>query len=326
MRRAVKPAVSASIDRFLEMKQALGRRYAVERCVLESVKDFMTRSGATDWTQDEFDRWCQLQTHVSPTVRRCRMRIVRNFCLYRRRTEPDCFVPDPAGFPRPHQPVRPHIFTDAQITTLLQAAALLEPVPNSPLRPQVFHLAIVLLYTTGMRRGELARLTLSDYDQPNRTLHIRDTKFHKSRYLPLSPDASRELDVYLALRRDRHLPMGLDSRLFWNSYANGYSASGIGSGIHELLCSSGVLKADGQLPRCHDLRHSFALRRLLRWYHTGADVQTKLPSLATYMGHVSINSTEYYLPFVSELAEAASSRFASRFGALVQPLPDGGVS
>src|ERR1700682_4592222 len=106
MRRAVSQAVSASIDRFLEMKQALGRRYANEQRVLESVKEFITRSGASDWTQVEFDRWCQLQAHIPPPVRRSRMRIVRTFCLYRRRTEPDCFVPDPAGFPRPHQPVR----------------------------------------------------------------------------------------------------------------------------------------------------------------------------------------------------------------------------
>ena len=140
----------------------------------------------------------------------------------------------------------------------------------------------------------------------------------------LSSDAGRELDKYLTLRRDRHLPMGVDSRLLWNSYANGYSACGIGSGIRDLLRSSGVRKADGHLPRCHDLRHSFALRRLLRWYHTGADVQAKLPTLATYMGHVSINSTEYYLPFIAELAAAASTRFASRYGALVQPLPDAG--
>jgi integrase/recombinase XerD len=326
MRRAVSPVVSASIDRFLEMKQARGLRYTNEQRVLESVKEFMTRSGASDWTQVEFDRWCQLQAHVSPTVRRSRMRIVHSFCLYRRRTEPDCFVPDPAGFPGPHQPVRPHIFTEAEIAKLLQGAAKLEPVPNSPLRPQVFRLAIVLLYTTGMRRGELARLTLSDYDQQNCTLHIRHTKFHKSRYLPLSPDASRELDIYLALRRDRHLPMGVDSRLLWNCYPNGYSACGIGSGIRELLRASSVLKADGHLPRCHDLRHSFALRRLLRWYHAGVDVQAKLPMLATYMGHVSINSTEYYLPFVTELAAAASSRFASRYGALVRPVPEGGAS
>jgi integrase/recombinase XerD len=326
MKRAAKPDTFASIDRFLEVKQALGRRYAVEQKVLESVKAFMSRTGAADWTQSGFDHWCQLQAHVSPTVRRSRMRIVRNFCLYRRRTDPDCFVPDSAGFPQPHQPVRPHIFTDAEIVKLLETAARLAPTPGSPLRSQVFRLAIVLLYTTGMRRGELARLTLSDVDQSNRTLLIRQSKFHKSRCLPLSSDASRELDNYLALRRDRHLPMEVDSHLLWDRYANGYSGSGLYSGIHELLRVSGVLKVDGHLPRCHDLRHSFALRRLLLWYYAGVDVQAKLPMLATYMGHVNINSTAYYLPFVEELAAAASQRFASRFGALVRPLREGGVS
>lgn len=199
-------------------------------------------------------------------------------------------------------------------------------MPLSPLRPQVFRLAIVLLNTTGMRRGELAHLTIADYDRNNYSLLVREGKFHKQRILPLSVDASRELETYLVARLQRHFPTDDDSPLLWNRYCNGYSGSGLGDGIRELVRDAGIRTADGHLPRVHDMRHSFAIRVLIRWYKNGVDVQVKLPVLSTYMGHVSIASTEYYLPFVAELAAAASERFRGRYGALVRPFPDGGAA
>jgi hypothetical protein len=81
-----------------------------------------------------------------------------------------------------------------------------------------------------------------------------------------------------------------------------------------------------RLCRCRHNRHSFAVNALLRWYQSGADVHAKLPLLATYMGHVSIVSTQYYLPFIEPLATAASDRFAQRYGGLITPASDGRAS
>ncbi len=142
MKRINESRLSPSIGRYVELRQALGRGFAGERRILETIEDCMIRVGAADLTQSVFARWCRTLVHLSPTVRRNYMRIVRNFCLYLRRTEPDCFVPDTGDFPRRHQPVQPHIFTGAEITQLLQAAANLKPVPLSPLRPQVVDEAI----------------------------------------------------------------------------------------------------------------------------------------------------------------------------------------
>ena len=157
---------------------------------------------------------------------------------------------------------------------------------------------------------------------------MRDSKFHKSRYLPLSADANTEIETYLAARRKQHLPMLKGSPLLWSGRATerAFSASALGDGMRELCRSADVRKTDGRLPRVHDYRHSFALQVLLRWYRAGVDLQTKLPLLATYMGHVSIASTEYYLPLIPELAVEASKRFCSRYGAVVQPLFEGGAS
>ena len=175
------------IIRYLELKQALGRRYDVEARVLYSLDRFLNASGAVDLDAGSFATWCHSQQHLCSGVLRNRMRIVRNFCLYRRRGQPDCFVPDPLLFPSNHQRVRPHIFSEAEIARLLSKTSLLTPSANSPLCPRIFRLAIVLLYTTGLRRGELLRLTLEDYDGQQDILTIHTSKFHKSRILPLPP-------------------------------------------------------------------------------------------------------------------------------------------
>jgi integrase len=307
-----------TIARYLSLKEALGRRYAVERDVLKLLDSFLAPT-ASDLSPETFDRWCLMQDHLTSGVRRNRMRIVRNLCLYRRRTEAACFVPNAALFPHQHQYIRPHIFTEGEIAALLRVADALVPTASSPLRRQAFRLAIVLLYTTGLRRGELLRLTLGDYEPHESTLLVRASKFHKSRLVPISADASREMGVYIETRRAHRMPLSAETPLLWNLYQGGkpYTGGGFGQSIRALLRTSRIRTAAGRLPRVHDFRHTIAVHALLRWYRAGVDVQAKLPFLASYMGHVSIVSTQYYLQFVEPLATAASERFAGCFGALV---------
>src|SRR5256884_6533897 len=146
------------------------------------------------------------------------------------------------------------------------------------------------------------------------------SSFHKSRLAPLSANAAREIDQFLEIRRQRRFPAGADTPLLWHRN-RGYSGGGIGVAMRALFRKAAIRTSTGRLPRTHDFRHGFALAALLRWYRAGVDVQTKLPSLATYMGHVSIVSTAYYLHFVEPLAAAASARFAEHCGALITPGP-----
>ena len=309
------------IASYIDLKQSLGRYYAGERRVLASLDIFLATAGA-DLIADSFGHWCKTQEHLASGVRRYRMQVVRNFTLYRRRLEPSCFVPDPLLFPPLHQPVEPYIFTHAEMAKLVRLATALERSRDCPLRPEVFTLAITLLYTTGLRRGELLRMMIGDYDVGEQTLLVRKSKFHKSRLLPLSADGVLQMDRYQKARRSRCLPSPLDTPLIWNRRCGGhaYSAVGFGQVIRQLLDTARIRKPNGHLPRVHDFRHTFATHALLRWYRAGEDVQNRLPFLATYMGHVSIVSTQYYLQLIEPLVGSASERFAKRYSGLIKPL------
>jgi integrase/recombinase XerD len=218
---------------------------------------------------------------------------------------------------------RPHIFTDAEIARLVRAAEQLRSTPASPTRRTVFRLAVVLLYTTGLRRGELLRLTVGDYHADEQLL-VRESKFHKSRLVPLSADGGHAIDAALLDRRRHGLPVGAESPLIWNrsrAGGRGYTGVGLGAGFRTLCEHAAIQTTTGARPRIHDLRHTFAVHALVRWYRAGADPQAKLPFLAAYMGHVSPISTAYYLPFVSALAGVASARFLTVAGTLITVPP-----
>jgi len=306
-------ALGPVITRYLALKQALGRRYSIEQTVLTHLDRFLAAQlpNLAELTPETFRLWNATFADLTPTVRRNRMRIVRNLCLYRQRSEVDCFVPDTNGFPKPHEPRRPYVFTRQQILRLLEATNGLRPTSTSPLYGEGLRLAIVLLYTSGIRRGELLRLTLNDYEATESILHIRETKFHKSRLVPLSCSASREMECYLRTRQQLH--HSPEAPLLCNRRRGirHYTGTGLADGLKRLFRQAEVRTAEGRLPRIHDLRHTFAVHALRRWYEAGVDVQSKLPALATYMGHVSVVSTQHYLAWLEPFAEVVSGRFAN---------------
>ena len=179
-------ALQPSIAAYLQLKQALGREYRNETVVLADLDRFLVAQRAPTLTATSFAAWTLTLTHLTPTVRRARMRIVRNLCLYLQRTDRHCFVPEVRGFPAPSAPRRPFIFSKEHIAALMRAAAKLPATVASPLCAEVYRTAIVLLYTAGLRRGELIRLMISDYSPTQRTLLVRASKFHKSRVVALS--------------------------------------------------------------------------------------------------------------------------------------------
>ena len=312
------------ITAWLALRLALGRGTRTETFALADLDRFLAEREAASLTAEGFDAWALSLARLAPVTRRNYLRIARNLCLYRRRTSPDCFVPDPASFPDPSPPQPPFIFSEEQILSLLQAAGQLAATTLSPLQPRVYRLTVVLAYTAGLRRRELVRLTIGCFDPALRTLRIEASKFHKSRLVALSDDAAREIEQYLAARR--RLPHDAEAPLLANCQGarQAYSGDGLADGFGRLCRAAGIRDAAGRAPRLHDLRHTHAVHALLRWYRDDSDPQAKLPILAAAMGHVSVVSTAYYLPFLEPLAQAASRRFARHARGIVGPPATGG--
>jgi integrase/recombinase XerD len=315
---------STALDRWianwLAHQRVLGRAYDDAQWVLSHLRRSLASAGSADLDQAGFDGWCNSFGHLAATTRRSRQLILRKFCLFRQRTEPDCFVPDPLHFVRrsPHR--GPVIVGPEQVVRLLDVADRLTPTVNSPLLPAVARIAVIILYTSGLRRGELARLTLNDVEPNSGLLRIQASKFHKSRLVPLSSDAADALRAYLRLRVAAPFDCNPSAVLLCCGARGhrGYSGGGMGDVVRRLFVAANVHDAEGRRPRVHDMRHSFAVEALLRWYREGADVQSNLPRLAMYMGHVSIVSTAHYLHFVPATREVASRRFEAAFGSLIK--------
>ena len=170
-------AVDRSIGAYLEHRRALGRGYQSEEYILRSLSRSLASAAVQDLGLAAFDQWCASHVGLSANVRRNRQRVVRNWCLYRRRTDPSCFVPDPSRFPRPEPYQAPVIVSPEAIARMLGAADAVLATPDSALRPQVLRLATALLYSAGLRRGELLRLQLGDVDARNTVLRIRECRW-----------------------------------------------------------------------------------------------------------------------------------------------------
>jgi len=318
--------VGKDAGQYIAHKRSLGRSFDDAIRVLADLDGFLSRMGISplqDLTAETFTRWSEsLGGHLSPNTKLARMRVVLKFCIYRRRSTPECFVPDPTQFPKRCPLFRPFIFSECDVARVLGHCRKQREHPaRSPLRWANTRLAITLLYATGMRRGELLRLTPNDHNVSDRTLLIRASKFHKSRLLPLPNDLASEVERHLRSRRIKHPSALHTDPILWSPDGRdrGYSGIWLRRNVNFLLQRAGIKKKDGRLPRIQDFRHSFAVNALIRWYRAGANVQAKLPLLATWMGHVSILSTYHYLHFVDELRESASDRFRQAYGGIVVP-------
>ena len=222
--------------------------------------------------------------------------------------------------PRPVRQVvrqwrQPYIYSPEEISRLLGIARTY-PSPRAPLRPVSLYTMLVLAYCAGLRVGELARLNLGDVDLQSGTITIRETKFFKSRILPLSGSALSALREYLKARRDAKAPQSPDSGLFWHDQGNDrYTSHVIAWALVDILRRAGIKPPKGKTgPRVHDLRHSFVVNRILEWYRAGINPQGRLPFLATYLGHSDIHSTLVYITVTQDLLQLAGERFRA-FGA-----------
>lgn len=221
-------------------------------------------------------------------------------------------LPLPDSTPLPLPVFRPHIYSNSELTALLSATAILKSSRN-PMQPYTFRVLLLLLYSTGMRVGEALRLSLRDADLQARVLTIRDTKFFKSRLVPLGPRITVELIHFRKHRAALPAPLSEDSTFFACSTGRPLRYQHVITLFQRVRKAAGIQRDEGSSypPRLHDLRHTAAVHRIISWYRGGADVQHLLPQLATYLGHKDLRGTQRYLSMTPELLEQASLRFLS---------------
>ena len=311
-------AWDTAVTAYLTSRHAIGRAYKKEEQILGNLRSFLARAGAADLDQPLFDQWRAQFYPLSASTRVVREHAVYKFCRYRRRSDPACFLPDRASLARLRPYALPTIIEPEQIARLLAYVSQLPPGTRSPLRAEVLRLAIVLLYTAGLRRGELVRLVLGDVDAHTGVLRIRESKFHKSRWVPLSASALAELRSYLVARQRAGLEERSSAPLLCTAGLHAYTGPGLYNSLKQVLIGADIHDSAGRRPRVQDFRHSFAVAALRRWYEADADVQSNLPKLALFMGHVSIVSTAYYLRWMPAVMACASERFGRACAGVIE--------
>lgn len=203
-----------------------------------------------------------------------------------------------------------YIYSEAEIVRLFKAARSFRS-RHAPLRGIMAHTMLALAYCAGLRIGEIAALTLRDVDTERGIVEIRETKFFKTRRLPLATRVVAALSNYLAVRENAGAPTGPDAPLWWTPLRRkGYTYGQLEKLLTRVIRRAGLKPARGRKgPRVHDLRHAFVAHRMLHWYREGVEPQSRLPHLATYLGHKDIVSTLVYLNITPEILQQASERY-----------------
>ncbi|MBX9794976.1 MAG: tyrosine-type recombinase/integrase [Burkholderiaceae bacterium] len=246
----------AAVAAYLSSRHAIGRAYRKEELILRELRSFLMRAAAADLDPALFERWRAQFYHLSSSTRVVREHTVYRFCRYRRRSDPGCFLPDRESLARQKPHALPTIIEPGQVAQLLAYMSQLPSGSRSPVRAQAMRLAVVLLYTAGLRRGELVRLTLGDVDECAGVLRIRESKFHKSRWVPLSVSAHAELLHYLAARQQARLDERPGAPLLCTRGSCAYTGAGFYSSLKHLLRCAGIHDSAGRCPRVQDFRHN----------------------------------------------------------------------
>ena len=252
--------------------------------------------------------WLSRRNDRKPVTIAADLAALRQFFRYRRRFDAGGFVPGREWAPQAAQCVFvPHIFSMEQIRALLEEAGRLRCVRARP----VIRLLILILYCTGLRFGEALRLEIQDVDLHRHVFHIRESK-GKTRWVPFRADLARELRTYRE-SRDRGASTAPHTPFLIRPDGQGLFVNGTSTIVRGMLRRLGFKPPCGRVgPRPYDLRHAFAVHRLVSWHRAGVDVHARLAWLSAYLGHDDILGTEVYLQATPELMELASRRLHRR--------------
>lgn len=303
-------ALHNSLIKYVTLRRALGAKFYAPALALDHFIKFLERKGAQFITTKLALSWATQPQQVQRATWAQRLCTVRRFAAWMSAEDPRNEVPPRGLIEARYRRTKPYIFSLQEIEQLMLEAFRL-PSPTG-LRALTYKTLIGLLASTGLRPGEARALEIHDVDLTNGILAIRKTKFDKSRFVPVDDSTCAAL-VHYAKRRDELCPCR-DTEAFLVSECGTRLGRSIASHTFAKLSSLIGLRpvvegrCVGRGPRLIDFRHSFATWRLVVWYRAGLDVEREMPKLSTYLGHVSVANTYWYIEAVPELLRLATDR------------------
>ena len=288
---------------YLQLRRSFGFKLGEHGRLLPRFAAHLDAIGAESISVELAVAWAT-EPVVSPDSRvpALRLLIVRGFARYLAGIDPRTEIP-PTGLIRCVKRRRaPYIYTEQEILTLMARA---RSAIRQRLAAATYETLIGLLAVTGMRISEAIKLDDSDVDWQQGVLLVRESKFNKSRYLPLDPTTLRALERYVRMRDDL-CPRREDPSVFISLRRRRLDDGAAHATFRRLCDASGIGAESRYPPRLHDLRHTMAVRTLLNWYRQGADVEARLPALSTFLGHLNPCHTYYYLSAAPELLAHAA--------------------
>jgi len=297
-----------ALARYLSMRRGFGFKLISQSRMLNGFVAYMERQAAEIITAKLALDWATQSG--GPRSWPDRLSALRGFARHVSITEPRTEIP-PTGMLAPTRRRAPYIYSEAQVRSLLEAMLSLPPAAS--LRRWSYYAVFGLLAVTGLRISEALRLKRDDVDLDSGVLTIRDTKFGKSRIVPIHATTIAVLTDYAA-RRDAHRQRRASAYFFTGDQGGRIYYQGIHLAFCAVSRQIGLRHGDAATgPRIHDLRHRYAVSTLLRWYRAGDDVEQRLPQLSTYLGHSHVRDTYWYLSACPELMEHAALRLEARW-------------
>lgn len=299
--------LAALLDEYLATRRALGASLADAETMLRSFVAFLACSSQHGFITTALAlRWATEPRDTQPAYLAERLGAVRAFARYASAADPRHEVPPQDLLPARPRRATPYLYSDKEIADLIAAARGLSA--GTGLRPCTYATLLALLAASGMRSSEPLRLDCSDVDLEQGLLTVRDSKFGKSRLVPVHESTGKALATYAA-QRDRLCPHPRSPAFFLSERGTRIVQNTLQQTFVTLSRQVGLRgPSDSRGPRLHDLRHRFAVYTLLRWYREGVDVDSHLPRLATYLGHVKVSGTYWYLTATPELLQLAARR------------------
>jgi integrase len=301
----------STLERYVNMRQGLGYKFQRQAQRLDDFISFMEKRKAVTITTKLAVKWATLPPDCNASWA-LRLAAVRGFARHLASLNPKTEVPPPGILP-PLKRAKPYVYRNAEISALLAAALALPPADG--LRRWTYHCFFGLLAVTGLRLSEAIGLQRDEVDLKAGVLTVRQSKFGKSRLVPLHLTACAALRSYCE-RRDAHLGSRCGPHFFATESGGRLRQASIHRVFMQLSRKIGLRRpGDRTGPRIHDFRHRFAIRTLVGWYREGTDVEKKLPALSTYLGHTCVRDTYWYLSACPALMQEAARRLDRRWGA-----------